>query len=81
MKKIKIESIKNANLSPDEEKQFDKIIEATEQELSTKTKPVTIRFSISEIERIKKVAKKKGLPYQTYIKSILKQALDHDDAA
>lgn len=81
MKEIKIKSIKNADLSLDEEKEFDKIIEETEQELESKSRPVTIRFSVSEIERIKRVAAKKGLPYQTYIKSILKQELDKEDVA
>lgn len=81
MKEIKIKSIKNADLSPNEEKEFNKIIEETEQELESKSRPVTIRFSVSEIERIKRVAAKKGLPYQTYIKSILKQELDKEDVA
>jgi len=38
-----------------------------------------LRLSVSEIERCKKIAAKKGLPYQTYIKSVLKQALDKDE--
>lgn len=81
MKEIKITAIKDSNLTPEEEKQFDKMIEEAEKELESKSKPVTLRLSISEIERCKKIAAKKGLPYQTYIKSILKQALDKEEAA
>ena len=88
MKKITLEDIKNkvkdlgvANLTPEEEKQFDKMIEQAEKEFETKSKPITLRLSISEIERCKKIAAKKGLPYQTYIKSVLKQALDKDEVA
>ena len=81
MKGIKITAIKESDLTPEEEKQFDKMIEEAEKELEAKSKPVTLRLSISEIERCKKIALKKGLPYQTYIKSVLKQALDKDEVA
>ncbi|MEI8390187.1 MAG: CopG family antitoxin [bacterium] len=81
MKEIKITSIKDSDLTPEEEAEFDKMIEEVEKELESKSKPVTLRLSISEIERCKKIAAKKGLPYQTYIKSVLKQALDKDEAA
>ena len=80
MKEIKITAIKESNLTTEEEKQFDKMIEQAEKELEAKSKPVTLRLSVSEIERCKKIAAKKGLPYQTYIKSILKQALDKEVA-
>jgi predicted DNA binding CopG/RHH family protein len=80
MKEIKITAIKESNLTPKEEAEFDKIIEEAEKELEAKSKPVTLRLSVSEIERCKKIAAKKGLPYQTYIKSILKQALDKEVA-
>jgi len=42
---------------------------------------INFRWSKTELERCKRVAAKKGLKYQTYIKSTLKQALDKDDAA
>lgn len=81
MKKIKITAIKESDLTSEEEKQFDEMIEQAEKELESKSKPVTLRLSVSEIERCKKIAAKKGLPYQTYIKSVLKQALDKDEVA
>jgi predicted DNA binding CopG/RHH family protein len=41
------------------------------------TKPVLIRFDINDLDTIKKKAKAEGLPYQTYIKSIMHKAIIH----
>lgn len=43
------------------------------------TANVTFRWSEFEIRRAKKLAAKVGLPYQTYIKMILKQAMDDEE--
>lgn len=40
---------------------------------------VNFRWSEFEIRRAKKIAEKLGMPYQTYIKSTLKQAMDRDE--
>jgi predicted DNA binding CopG/RHH family protein len=37
----------------------------------SRTKPVLIRFDINDLNVIKKKAKLEGLPYQTYIKSVM----------
>lgn len=81
MKEIKIKSIKNAELTPMEEAEFDKIIEQADKDVEKLKKSVNVNFrwNAAEIERIKKIAQKKGLPYQTYIKSVLKQAMDKDE--
>jgi predicted DNA binding CopG/RHH family protein len=42
------------------------------------TKSVTIRMPIADIETAQEIAEKRGLPYQTYIKGLLHQALEHD---
>jgi len=42
---------------------------------SPKTTPVLIRFKIEDLEKIKEVAVQQGLPYQTYIKSIVHKAI------
>jgi predicted DNA binding CopG/RHH family protein len=39
------------------------------------TKPLTIRIPITDIETAQELAQKRGLPYQTYIKGLLHQAL------
>ena len=44
-----------------------------------KTTSVTFRWSEFEIKRAKKIAAKLGIPYQTYIKMALKQAMDNDE--
>lgn len=40
---------------------------------------VNFRWSEFEIRRAKKIAEKLGMPYQTYLKSTLKQAMDRDE--
>ena len=42
------------------------------------TKPVTIRMPIGDIDRAQELAEKRGLPYQTYIKGLLHQALERE---
>ena len=39
------------------------------------TKSLTIRVPIADIEAAREIAEKRGLPYQTYIKGLLHQAL------
>lgn len=40
---------------------------------------VNFRWTAFEINRAKRIAEKLGMPYQTYIKSVLKQAMDKDE--
>jgi predicted DNA binding CopG/RHH family protein len=40
---------------------------------------VNFRWSEFEVKRAKKIAKKMGMPYQTYIKFALKQTMDKDE--
>ena len=40
-----------------------------------KLKPVTIRMLPDDLETLRRVAAEKGLPYQTYIKVLLREAL------
>ncbi len=48
---------------------------ATRLAASKETKPVTIGWPASDIKLAKVQAEQKGLPYQTYLKSVLHQAL------
>jgi hypothetical protein len=43
--------------------------------LQQESRPVTIRLRLSDIEIAKSQAERKGLGYQTYLKSLLHQAL------
>ncbi|MGN1152875.1 MAG: hypothetical protein ACI4S3_02520 [Candidatus Gastranaerophilaceae bacterium] len=56
------------------EQQAEKDIEAKKQ-----TANVHFRWTEFEIKRAKRIAEKLGMPYQTYLKSTLKQAMDKDE--
>jgi predicted DNA binding CopG/RHH family protein len=45
------------------------------------TKPVTIRMPIADVETAQEIAGKRGLPYQTFIKGLLHQALERERRA
>jgi len=45
------------------------------------TKPVTIRMPVADIEAAQEIAERRGVPYQTYIKGLLHQALQRDSKA
>ena len=42
-----------------------------------RTKAVLIRFDIDDLTKIKKKAEAEGLPYQTFIKSIIHKVVTH----
>ena len=44
-------------------------------QLQQESRPITIRLWLSDIEISKALAERKGLAYQTYLKSLLHQAL------
>lgn len=58
--------------------QFEK---QAEEDIAKKkqTANVNFRWSEFEIARAKKIAEKMGIPYQTYLKMTLKQAMDNDE--
>lgn len=43
-----------------------------------RSKSVTIRIPLRDLEAAQRLADKKGLPYQTYMKMLLHQALDKE---
>ncbi len=45
------------------------------------TRSVTIRLAVDDVEAAQVTAKRLGLPYQTYIKSVLHQALERERKA
>lgn len=85
-KKISIPEIGIAEVSeyiPNEEieAQIISFEKQAEEEIVAKkqTENVHFRWSEFEIKRAKKIAEKLGMPYQTYLKSTLKQAMDRDE--
>ena len=45
------------------------------------TQPITIRLSAPDVSMARQLSKAKGLPYQTYIKMLLHEALQHAAAS
>ena len=45
------------------------------------TRSTTIRLPIADIETAQQIAAKRGLPYQTYLKGLLHQALEQERKA
>jgi predicted DNA binding CopG/RHH family protein len=45
------------------------------------TKSVTIRLPITDLETAQEIADQRGLPYQTFIKGLLHQALERENKA
>ena len=65
----------------DLEDKIAKFEEQAEQDIELKKQTANVHFRWSEFEiiRAKKIAEKLGMPYQTYLKSTLKQAMDRDE--
>jgi predicted DNA binding CopG/RHH family protein len=45
------------------------------------TKSVTIRLAVNDVETAQELAEKRGLPYQTFVKMLLHQALEKERMA
>jgi len=45
------------------------------------TRSTTIRLPIADIETAQQIAERRGLPYQTYLKGLLHQALERERRA
>ena len=45
------------------------------------SKNITIRVAVSDIERARALAAEKGIGYQTFMKMLLKEALDRESGA
>lgn len=85
-KKVNIPNVGIAEVSeyiPTEEieKQILNFEEQAEKDITKKKQTASVHFRWSEFEiaRAKKIAEKLGMPYQTYLKSTLKQAMDIDE--
>jgi len=42
------------------------------------TESITIRLAVNDLEAVREFAEKRGLPYQTYMKMLLHQALEKE---
>jgi predicted DNA binding CopG/RHH family protein len=46
---------------------------------SANSRNITIRMQECDIERVRRLAERKGIGYQTYMKMLLREALDRED--
>ncbi len=53
-------------------------IKAGQARRAVATKAVTMRLPVRDIEAAQQIAERKGLPYQSYIKMILHEALEKE---
>ncbi len=67
--------------TPEEEQKIIKFEKQAEEDIAKKKQSANVNFRWSEFEiaRAKKIAEKMGIPYQTYLKMTLKQAMDNDE--
>ncbi len=75
---VGIAEVSDYELTQDVENQIIQFEEEAEKDIEAKkqTANVHFRWSEFEIKRAKKIAENLGMPYQTYLKSTLKQAMD-----
>ncbi len=55
--------------------------QSTVRRRSSQTRIVTMRIPVRDLEAARQLAERKGLPYQTYMKMLLHQALQKERAA
>ncbi len=85
-KRISIPNVGIAEVSDyiptsEERKAFVEFEELAEADIEEKRQSANVNFRWSEFEvkRAKRIAQKLGMPYQTYLKSLLKQGMDKDE--
>ena len=78
---IGLAEVSNYTPTPEEEKLILQFEEQAEKDIESKKhiEQNKFRWTEFEINRTKKIAEKLGMPYQTYLKSTLKQAMDRDE--
>lgn len=59
---------------------IDEIIEQAEKDLEEKQQAnLNLRWTKRQIERLKRIAEKRGQKYQTFIKSVLEQVIEAEE--
>ncbi len=71
---LDVEAIKN------DKKNIERLKKAAQDYIDKQDKTITLRISSKDLEKIKKIAAKKGLRYQTFIKSVLHQIIEGESA-
>jgi len=77
-----VESLENLDVDAIEsdKENIEKLKKAAQDYIDKQDKTITLRISSKDIEKIKKIAAKKGLRYQTFIKSVLHEIIEENSA-
>ena len=75
-----VESLRDLDVDSivNDEKNIKELQKAAAEYIEKQDRIITLRISSKELEKIKKVAAKKGLRYQTFIKSLIHRAIDEN---
>ncbi|MGC8651621.1 MAG: CopG family antitoxin [Minisyncoccia bacterium] len=75
-----IESLENLDFKTIENdiENIEKLQKAAKEYIEKQDKTITLRISASDLNKIKAVSSKKGLRYQTFIKSIIHQYVEKE---
>ena len=78
--KVIIESLKDLDVEKikNDKENIERLKRAAQDYIDRQDKTITLRISSKDLEKIKKIAAKKGLRYQTFIKSVLHQIVEEE---
>ena len=74
LKDLDVEAIKN------DRENIERLKKAAQDYIDKQNKTITLRISSKDLEKIKQIAAKRGLRYQTFIKSVLHQIIEEESA-
>ncbi len=74
LKNLDVEAIKN------DRENIERLKKAAQDYIDKQDKTIILRISSKDLEKIKKIAAKRGLRYQTFIKSVLHQIIEEESA-
>ncbi|AEA33663.1 CopG family antitoxin [Hippea maritima] len=74
LKDLDVDIIKN------DKENIEKLKKAAQDYIDKQDKTITLRISSKDLEKIKQIAARKGLRYQTFIKSVLHEIIEENSA-
>ena len=77
-----IESLKDLDVKAikSDKENIERLKKAAQDYIDKQDKTITLRISSKDLEKIKQIAAKRGLRYQTFIKSVLHQIIEEESA-
>jgi len=77
-----MESLENLDVDAieNDKENIEKLKKAAQDYIDKQDKTITLRISSKDLEKIKQIAAKKGLRYQTFIKGVLHEIIENESA-